>query len=356
MIACYGKNPRGAPLFRALRDLDDRFVDLGVADGSRAGLVLGGMLSLGASLRRTKLDARFSPPFLLSAAARGRRLIAGLPRPPSAILHWGATTVPGGAPYAVVTDGPYDPDDPGYPEEWRPGRWAGFYLGLQRRCFRGAARVFTLSEWARRKVIAVHGLPPDRVVRIGWGPLGEPAPPSDAPRRPLFAAVGSDWRRKGMDRVAGAARVLAERLPGAETVGVGVPGDLDVPDGPGFRGVRSGLPASEVQALIRDAAALLLPARFDASPHVVYEALRVGTPVVATAVCGVPEAVCAPEGGRIVPPDPEAIAEACLELWREGEQARLRARAVYERSGGWRRCAEIVRDSLEAALKAPSGV
>ncbi|MCA1947333.1 MAG: glycosyltransferase family 4 protein [Armatimonadetes bacterium] len=354
MIACYGKNPRGAPLFRALRELDGRFEDLGVADGSRLALLAGALLSLHRSPRRIRLDARFSPPFLLSAGARGRRLVEGLPHPPSAILHWGATAVPKGAPYALVTDGPYDPDDPTYPEEWRPRRWSRFYLGLQRRAFRGAVRVFTLSEWARRKVLAVHGLAPERVVRIGWGPLGEPAPPTDAARRPLFVAVGSDWRRKGMDRVAEAARLLSERLPGAEVVGVGVPGDLDVPDGPGFRGVRSGLPPDEVQALIRDAAALLLPARFDASPHVIYEALRVGTPVVATPVCGVPEAVCAPEGGRIVPPDPEAIAQACLELWREGEHARRRALAVYQRSGGWRRCAEIVRDSLEDALAVPS--
>lgn len=354
MIACLGRNARGAALFRELAALDPRFRDFGVAEGSRLALLAGLVLSVGVSARRARLDARFSPPYLMSALARAQARLAASPRPPECVLHWGATFLTDRAPYAVVTDGPYDPNDPVYPDEWRPGRWSGFYLGFQRRVFRGAVRVFTLSEWARRKVLEVHGLPFERVARIGWGPLGEPAPATNQPRRPLFVCVGGDWRRKGVDRVAVAARLLAERIPGAETVAVGVPGDGDVPDGPGFRGVREGMPADRVQELLRDAAALLLPARFDASPHVVYEALRAGTPVVATAVCGIPEAVQAPEGGRIVEPDPEAIAEACLELWREGEAARSGAREVYRRSGGWRRCAEIVVRELGDALKEPS--
>ncbi len=212
MIACYGRNERGRPLFRALAALDDRFRDLGVADGSRTALFLGAALSVCPSFLRTKLDARFSPPFLFSAMARGSALLSALPERPEAILHWGATVAPTEAPYALVTDGPYDLEDPSYPEEWRPRRWSRFYLSLQRRAFQGAVRVFTLSEWARQKVLEVHGLPPARVVRIGWGPLGEPAPPSEGPRRPLFVAVGSDWRRKGMDRVAAAARVIAEGI------------------------------------------------------------------------------------------------------------------------------------------------
>ncbi|MCX7800399.1 MAG: glycosyltransferase family 4 protein [Fimbriimonadales bacterium] len=354
MIACLGRNARGQPLFRELAALEAGFVDLGVAEGSRAALAAGALLSAGPSLRRTRLDARFSPPFLYSALARAQARLDSAPQPLEAALHWGATFLTSRAPYAVITDGPYDPNDPTYPDEWRPRRWSRFYLGFQRRVFLGAVRVFTLSDWARRKVLEVHGLPPGRVARIGWGPLGEPAAPALGPRRPLFVSVGSDWRRKGVDRVAAAARLLAERLPGAETVAVGVPGDGEVPDGPGFRGLRKGLPAARVQELLRDAAALVLPARFDASPHAVYEALRAGTPVVATAVCGIPEAVQPPEGGRIVEPDPQAIAEACLELWREGEAARARARDVYDRSGGWRGCAEIVLRELRATLKEPS--
>jgi glycosyltransferase involved in cell wall biosynthesis len=67
----------------------------------------------------------------------------------------------------------------------------------------------------------------------------------------------------------------------------------------------------EVLALFRAADASLLSSSWENFPHTVVEALAVGTPVVATAVGGVPELVRDGENGLVVPPgDAGALAEA----------------------------------------------
>ena len=58
----------------------------------------------------------------------------------------------------------------------------------------------------------------------------------------------------------------------------------------------------DVLRLFRAADAALLPSAWENFPHTVVEALAVGTPVIATAVGGVPEVVRDGENGLLVPP------------------------------------------------------
>jgi glycosyltransferase involved in cell wall biosynthesis len=75
----------------------------------------------------------------------------------------------------------------------------------------------------------------------------------------------------------------------------------------------------------RRADLLVLPSFADCLPSVVTEALLCGTPVVAGAVCGVPEQVG--EFGRVVPPgDADVLAEAIADVL--SEQPRFRALAA----------------------------
>jgi glycosyltransferase involved in cell wall biosynthesis len=73
----------------------------------------------------------------------------------------------------------------------------------------------------------------------------------------------------------------------------------------------------------------LLSSSWENLPHTVLESLAVGTPVVATAVGGVPEVVHDEENGLLVPPnDAEALAEAIRRFFGEdGLRQRLAARA-----------------------------
>ena len=76
--------------------------------------------------------------------------------------------------------------------------------------------------------------------------------------------------------------------------------------------------------------AALLSSRWENFPHLVVEALAVGTPVIATAVGGVPEVVRDGENGLLVPAgDPDALAAAIRRVLTDDElRARLAASAA----------------------------
>ena len=76
---------------------------------------------------------------------------------------------------------------------------------------------------------------------------------------------------------------------------------------------------------------LVLPSVTEGLPNVVLEAFAYKTPVVATAVGGVPELVKDGETGWLVPPrDPRALAQAILDALSNPEEARRRAENAYK--------------------------
>jgi glycosyltransferase involved in cell wall biosynthesis len=85
-------------------------------------------------------------------------------------------------------------------------------------------------------------------------------------------------------------------------------------------------PRATVFELLRAGDAVVLPSKWENFPHVLVEALAVGTPVIATAAGGVTEIVRDGENGLLVPPeDPEALAAAIRRYFDDGElRARLR--------------------------------
>ena len=85
-------------------------------------------------------------------------------------------------------------------------------------------------------------------------------------------------------------------------------------------------PRERVLELFRAADAAVLSSAWENFPHTVVEALAVGTPVVGTAVGGVPEVVFDGENGLLVPAgDSAALAEA---MRRVLDDERLRAAAA----------------------------
>jgi glycosyltransferase involved in cell wall biosynthesis len=182
------------------------------------------------------------------------------------------------------------------------------------RAMRRAARVLTVSEWARADMVDRYSLDPDRVVVTPNGVDDDVTPDGPvAARPPYLLFVGGLQARK--DPVT-AVRALACLGRDLQLVIVG-------PDRGERRAVleaaaRSGLAdrvvlleyveRAELLALYRGAMALVFPSRYEGFGLPVLEAMGCGTPVVAAATTSLPEVVGG--AGILVPPaDAGALAE-----------------------------------------------
>ena len=79
------------------------------------------------------------------------------------------------------------------------------------------------------------------------------------------------------------------------------------------------LPQEEVRAWLQRARLFVLPSTEEGLGVVMLEAMACGTPVVASRVDGIPEAVTDREGRLVPPADPAALAEAMIEALDDGE-------------------------------------
>jgi glycosyltransferase involved in cell wall biosynthesis len=107
----------------------------------------------------------------------------------------------------------------------------------------------------------------------------------------------------------------------------------------------------QVLRLFRAADASLLSSSWENFPHTVVEALAVGSPVIATAVGGVPEVVRHGENGLLVPPgDPEALAAAIRRFFADDGLRRRLAEAAPGSVAGYTEQAVFARIEEELAL------
>jgi glycosyltransferase involved in cell wall biosynthesis len=230
------------------------------------------------------------------------------------------------------------------------------------------------SSHARR---AAHVVCPSAYLRdlvVGWGvPAGRvsvlpnPVPPVPDPPAPpevsepaqrdgtTFVFAGRLTAQKALGvafravaRVPGAALLVAGEGPDrAELERLAATLDADVR----FLGPQ---PRERVLELFRGADAAVLSSAWENFPHTVVEALAVGTPVVSTAVGGVPEVVRDGENGLLVPVgDEDALAAALQRI--SGDPA-LRARLAAAAAPSVERFApERVYGELERLLAGAAG-
>jgi glycosyltransferase involved in cell wall biosynthesis len=204
---------------------------------------------------------------------------------------------------------------------------------------RGAAHVFCPSAYLRDLVVE-WGVPPERVdVLPNPAPANPPAGDRDELRRRLgldgftLAFAGRLTAQKALD-------VLLEALAATPEASLVLAGDgperARVEAGVAARGLGDRVRLTGPQAreqvldLFRAADASVLSSSWENFPHSVVESLAAGTPVIATDVGGVAEAVTDGENGLLVPPqDPAALAAAIRRYAGDPElQERLRAAAV----------------------------
>jgi glycosyltransferase involved in cell wall biosynthesis len=213
---------------------------------------------------------------------------------------------------------------------------------------RGAAHVVCpsafLGELALRWGVASS--------RISVVPNPAPRTGGIVRRRPHDGIVLAFAGRFGPQKALDVLFVAVQRVP---TVRLRVAGAGKLDDVPRERVELLGsLPREEVLQLFADADASVLSSSWENFPHTLVESLAVGTPVIATAVGGVPEVVEDGVNGLLVPPGDVSALAAAIE--RFAADADLRARLSAAAAPSVARFApEEVYGELERVLEAAAG-
>jgi glycosyltransferase involved in cell wall biosynthesis len=240
----------------------------------------------------------------------------------------------------------------------QPSWYSRGYVAVQRallpRIARGAVHVVTVSEFSRREIVTLLGVPEERVSVIPGGvderfaPDADPAPAATRLdlRRPYVLTVASATSRKNLAALAPAA--IALRTEGVDLVVAGGdrPQFADQARDDGLR--RLGHVDDDLlPGLYAGAAAFVLPSLYEGFGLTCVEAMASGVPVVAADRGALPE-TCGGAALLVDPTDAQAIAQALTGLVAGGEPAdRLRAAGrVRAAELTWQRSAEAVNRTL----------
>ncbi|HEX2092328.1 MAG TPA: glycosyltransferase family 1 protein [Longimicrobiaceae bacterium] len=224
-----------------------------------------------------------------------------------------------------------------------------------------AARVVTVSEWARREIARTLPVAPERIVVAPQGvePFDRPASPEEVagvrarrnlpgpflltvgagdPRKnlPFLGRVLRRWRERGAEPPPLA--VVGDPSPRLFTPAEGWPADVDVR-------LLGRVDDAELRALYTAATVLCFPSRAEGFGRPPLEALACGTPAVVADYGAAAEVLG--DAARIVPTDPDAWVDALVPLVEDGR--RTTAGAALTARYRWDAAAETIRAACEAA-------
>ena len=213
----------------------------------------------------------------------------------------------------------------------------------QAEAYRLAAACCTLTPWPAESIMHDHGVAPEKVHVVGFGPNNVPPPGRRDWSRPRFLFVGREWERKRGDAVVAAFARLREREPAATLDVVGGHPRLRAPGVTGH-GIE---PGTDVATLLGAATCLVVPSQVEPAGIVYVEAAAAGIASIGTTVGGAAN-VIGDAGRTVAPGDDEGLFKAMLEL-ADPDTARELGERARERSGlfTWRAMAARVMRALD---------
>lgn len=232
------------------------------------------------------------------------------------------------------------------------------------RVFRRAAWVTACSDDLHARAVAL-GSVPSHTETVPYGvDTCRFAPSEDARRRvraqlgigdrPLVFTAGRLVRKKGFDVLIAAAARISHAVPGV-VIAIAGDGDLEQELRQQAGNTRDVMfvgnqAQDEIAALCAAADAIVVPSirddagNVDGLPNFALEALASGTPVVASRVGGLPQAIRHEETGLLVEErNPDALADGVVRLLQNRDESTAlgaAARVSVERNFGWNRVAE----------------
>ncbi len=244
--------------------------------------------------------------------------------------------------------GPGLPSPVPYEQGWRV---------REREVYRGAAAIFTMSEFVRRSLREDYGVDPARVHVVGAGPNVSPhAAEAELPRAPLILFVGRNFVPKGgLELLEAFTRVRREH-PTARLALVSSRAPAALPPGATFHGL---LGKEALARLYATASVFALPTHREAFGLSFLEAMSFGLPAIGSRVEAIPEIIAHGETGLLVPPgDPAALADGLSALLADPARARRMGAAGRARVAArfsWRRAAACMLEAICAGeLQAPA--
>ena len=202
---------------------------------------------------------------------------------------------------------------------------------LQRRWWKWCRHIISCSDFLRNLLIDHHGVPPEKVQRIFNGYHGPSASDVQETREEARTKLGLEGDRRYVlticrlmvwKRVDGILRALAE-LPSDVHLLIAGDGDMEdewkalarelgVEDRAHFLG---NVPHERIPLTIRAADVFVLNSEYEGLSHTLLEVQSLGTPMVASGVCGNPEVVLDEQNGLLVDPDrPDQLAQALTRI------------------------------------------
>ena len=229
-------------------------------------------------------------------------------------------------------------------------------LAREREAYLASRYVVTMSDWCSEDVVSSYGVAPEQVRTILPGAnLDEDSLPPveewDGGLSPLrLGIVGIDWERKGGPLLVDAASILQRMGHDVEVVVLG-PDSSRVPAHPSVKAlgyVQKGRDFQRFVGILRSFHFGCLLSRVEASGFSALEYLRLGIPIITTAVGGIVD----PKGAGLRFPleaDGEQIAEALAGVLREPDRyATMREAAARDGMAyRWERTADEMLSLLD---------